>query len=99
MTGPRARQEAASTLALGRELSANDFVLEHDELGVNRLLLRLSVGALRRHRAEAIGPLLEYDRAHDGALVHMLEVSLRRDRNRVRAVEELSIHYRSCATT
>ena len=89
----RSYEEAASTLALGRELSGNDFVLEHEELGVYRLLSRLPLDELRRHRAEAIGPLLEYDREHNGSLVHTLEVFLRCERNRVKAAEELFIHY------
>jgi purine catabolism regulator len=89
----RSYEEAASTLALGRELSGGDFVLEHEELGVYRLLSRLPLEELRRHRAEAIGPLLDYDREHNGALVHTLEVFLRCERNRVRAAEELFIHY------
>jgi purine catabolism regulator len=89
----RSYEEAGSTLALGRELSGHDFVLEHEELGVYRLLSRLPLEELRRHRAEAIGPLLEYDRDHNGALVHTLEVFLRCERNRVKAAEELFIHY------
>jgi PucR family transcriptional regulator, purine catabolism regulatory protein len=89
----RSYEEAASTLALGRELSGSDFVLEHEDLGVYRLLSRLPLDELRRHRAEAIGPLLEYDRDHNGALVHTLEVFLRCERNRVKAADELFIHY------
>jgi PucR family transcriptional regulator, purine catabolism regulatory protein len=89
----RSYEEAASTLALGRELSGSDFVLEHEELGVYRLLSRLPLDELRRHRAEAIGPLLDYDREHNGSLVHTLEVFLRCERNRVKAAEELFIHY------
>jgi purine catabolism regulator len=89
----RSYEEAGSTLALGRELSGHDFVLEHEELGVYRLLSRLPLEELRRHRAEALGPLLEYDRDHNGALVHTLEVFLRCEHNRVRAAEELFIHY------
>jgi purine catabolism regulator len=89
----RSYEEAASTLALGRELNGQDFVLEHDELGVYRLLSRLPSDELRRHRSETIGPLLDYDREHNGALVHTLEVFLRCERNRVRASEELFVHY------
>jgi PucR family transcriptional regulator, purine catabolism regulatory protein len=89
----RSYQEAASTLALGRELRGHDFVLEHDELGVYRLLSRLPTPELRRQRDEAIGPLLKYDRAQNGALVRTLEVFLACERNRVRAAEELFVHY------
>ena len=77
----------------GASSPVQDFVLEHEELGVYRLLSRLPLDELRRHRAEAIGPLLEYDRDHNGSLVHTLEVFLRCERNRVKAAEELFIHY------
>ena len=89
----RSYEEAASTLALGRELEGEDFVLEHEELGVYRLLSRLPSEELRRHRTETIGPLLDYDREHNGALLHTLEVFLRCEGNRVRAADELFIHY------
>jgi purine catabolism regulator len=89
----RSYEEAGSALALGRELRGDDFVLEHEELGVYRLLSRLPTPELRRQRDEAIGALLEYDRAHGGALVRTLEVFLACERNRVRAAEELFVHY------
>jgi len=90
---PMASAADEHMLTLGRELSGQDFVLEHEELGVYRLLSHLPLDELRRHRAEAIGPLLEYDRDHNGSLVHTLEVFLRCERNRVKAAEELFIHY------
>ena len=89
----RSYEEATSTLTLGRELRGRDFVLEYDELGVYRLLSRLSTDDLRHHRQKAIGPLLGYDGDHNGALVHTLEVFLRCEGNRVRAAKELFVHY------
>jgi purine catabolism regulator len=89
----RSYEEAAATLTLGRELHGRDFVLEHDELGVYRLLSRMSTEDLRHHRDKMIGALLEYDRSHNGALVQTLEAFLRCEGNRVRAAEELFVHY------
>lgn len=89
----RSYEEAVSALALGHELQGDDFVLEHEELGAYRLLASLTTEDLQRHRAEALGPLLEYDRTHQGSLLRTLDVFLRCDRNRVRAAEELFVHY------
>jgi purine catabolism regulator len=86
-------QAAVATLTLGRELSGDDFVLEHSELGVYRLLSRLPSGELERHRAEMLGPLLAHDRTHAGCLLQTLEVFLRCDGNRVAAARQLYVHY------
>jgi purine catabolism regulator len=89
----RSWQDAQSTLALGRELAGDDFVLEHDELGVFRLLSHLPSTELRRQRDDMLGSLLEYDESHSGSLLNTLDVFLRCDRNRVLAAQELFIHY------
>lgn len=89
----RSWQDAQSTLALGRELAGDDFVLEHDELGVFRLLSRLPSTELRRQRDDMLGSLLQYDELHSGSLLDTLDVFLRCERNRVRAAQELFIHY------
>lgn len=86
-------QEARATLALGRELRGHDFVLRHEELGIYRLLYQLPPHELRRHVQEALGPLLEYDSRHKGALLRTLDCYLRHDRNRVAASNELNVHY------
>jgi len=89
----RSYEEAVATLALGRDLRGSDFVLEHRELGVYRLLSRLSTEELRRHHRETLGPLLDYDRDHQGSLLQTLDVFLRCEQNRVRAAAELFVHY------
>jgi PucR family transcriptional regulator, purine catabolism regulatory protein len=89
----RSYEEAASALALGRELHGHDFVLEHDELGVYRLLSRLPTAELRRQRDEALGSVLRYDEQHGGSLVQTLEVFVACERNRVRAAKALFVHY------
>jgi purine catabolism regulator len=89
----RSYEEAVAAVTLGRELRGDDFVLEHEELGVYRLLSKLPSDELRRHREETLGPLLRYDREHRGALLQTLEAFLRCEGNRVKAAEELFIHY------
>ncbi len=89
----RSHEEALSALSLGRDLRGRDFVVEHEELGVYRLLSRLETAELRRHRDETLARLLEYDRAHSGSLVETLEAFLRCDYNRVHTAAQLFIHY------
>lgn len=85
--------EAVETLTLGRELHGRDFVLGYDELGVYRLLSRLPTADLQRLVNETLGALLEYDRSHNGSLVHSLSVYLLHNRNGVEAANRLHIHY------
>ncbi|MFC4890870.1 PucR family transcriptional regulator [Streptomyces beijiangensis] len=86
-------REAVATMTLGRELHGTDFVCEHRDLGVYRLLNQLPGRELTRLVEEALGTLLAYDSLHEGSLVHSLGVYLARDRNGVEAAELLHIHY------
>lgn len=86
-------REAVTAMTLGRELHGTDFVCEHRDLGVYRLLDQLPRRELSRLVDEALGTLLAYDSLHEGSLVHSLGVYLARDRNGVEAAEQLHIHY------
>ncbi|MFI7008444.1 PucR family transcriptional regulator [Streptomyces sp. NPDC050145] len=86
-------REALAALTLGRELYGGTFVCEHRDLGAYRLLDQLPARELGRLVEEALGPLIAYDAAHEGSLVHSLGVYLARDRNGVEAAERLHIHY------
>ncbi|MEV0094955.1 PucR family transcriptional regulator ligand-binding domain-containing protein [Streptomyces sp. NPDC050738] len=86
-------REAVTAMTLGRELHGTDFVCEHRDLGVYRLLDQLPRRELARLVDEALGTLLTYDSLHEGSLVHSLGVYLARDRNGVEAAEHLHIHY------
>lgn len=90
---PRSYREAVETLALGRDIYGPDFVLQHSELGIYRLLCQLPQDELHRHVQEMLGPLLAYDRHHHGCLVQTLETYLRHDRNGMETARELYIHY------
>jgi purine catabolism regulator len=89
----RSYHEAQEALLLARELGATGGVIEHDELGIYRLLSRLPTDELRAFCESTLGPLLEYDRRHRGSLIQTLEAYLGAGRNRVVAAQELYVHY------
>jgi PucR family transcriptional regulator, purine catabolism regulatory protein len=89
----RSYREAVQTMALGRDLHSAGFVLAYEELGLYRLLHQLPSGELERYCQEMLGPLLEYDRRHQGSLVRTLECHLRHQGNVAAAARELFIHY------
>lgn len=86
-------EEAVETLTLGREMHGSDFVFRYEELGIYRLLNNLPPAELQRLVGETLGPLLEYDQAHNGSLVHSLEIYLLHNRNGAEAASTLHIHY------
>lgn len=85
--------EALRALAVGARLGG-DVVLSYRDLGVDRLLHRLaSDGELQSYCADLLDPLLEHDRAKNGALTATLECYLRHDRNAAATARDLAIHY------
>ena len=87
-------REAAQALTIGRDIEGRGSVVSFDELGLYRLLHPLSRGTeLERYCDDLLGPLVRYDREHDGRLLATLECYLRNDRNVAAAARELSIHY------
>ena len=62
---------------------------DHDALSQ---LLALAVDAARERAADALGPLLAYDRDHSGDLVRTLQIYLATGCNTSRAAEELYLH-------
>lgn len=90
---PRSYREAQEAMAIGRDLYPPGFVIRHSDLGLLRLLFQLSTEQLTGYCEETLGPLLEYDRRHNGALVKTLETYLRSGRNIARSARQLSVHY------
>jgi purine catabolism regulator len=86
-------REAAETLTLGQQLHGPDFVAAYDQMVVYRLLSEVPADGLERHVLEALGPLIEFDQRHNGALVETLEYYLRNDRNRAATARALFVHY------
>jgi PucR family transcriptional regulator, purine catabolism regulatory protein len=86
-------REAAETLTLGQQLHGPHFVAAYDQMVIYRLLGEVPTDGLERHVEEALGPLIEFDRHHNGALLETLECYLRNNRNRAATARELFVHY------
>jgi purine catabolism regulator len=70
-------READQSLAMGLQLFGAGSVTCFADLGIYRLLFSLkSSGDLAAFHKEYLGTLTEYDRKHDGELVHTLKVYL-----------------------
>ncbi|GAA2359580.1 PucR family transcriptional regulator [Dactylosporangium salmoneum] len=86
-------REAVETLTLGQQLHGAHFVAAYDQMAVYRLLSEVSSDGLERHVQDTLGPVIEFDRRHNGALVETLECYLRNNRNRAATARALFVHY------
>jgi len=88
-----AHREAIAALTGAQRLQAGDCSL-YDELGIVRILLGGAGGDadMQRFVDDVAGPLREYDRKHDGALIKTLRVYFDNDCSQRRAAEALFIH-------
>ncbi|MEA2598833.1 MAG: PucR family transcriptional regulator, purine catabolism regulatory protein [Thermomicrobiales bacterium] len=70
----QSHQEAKQALAMGRKLHGPGRLTRFDDLGVYRLLFAAQgLPELRSFHDEALGTLVEYDRAHGAELLRTLE--------------------------
>ena len=84
--------EARQARAIGRWSHGPGAVARFEALGLDRLLVSAPEAEREAFVAEAVGPLLEYDRQHGTALVQTLERWLA-DRNGAHAARDLFVHY------
>ncbi len=70
-------QEAERSLAVGKRLFGEGSASFFGDLGVYRLLLSIGLDELKSFYQDSIGRLVEYDRQHEGELLHTLEATLR----------------------
>jgi PucR family transcriptional regulator, purine catabolism regulatory protein len=89
----RSYAEAVETLTLGQQLYGAEFVATRDQLILHRLLSQLPVAALEQHVSEVLGPVVEFDRRHNAALLETLESYLGHGRNRAATARALYVHY------
>jgi PucR family transcriptional regulator, purine catabolism regulatory protein len=89
----QAYTEAQQALALGRQLFGPDSVTAFSDLHVYRLLAELRASpSLASFHHSILGPLVEYDRRHNSALLDTLEVYFAARCNLREAAERLEIH-------
>jgi len=70
-------QEAERSLMVGKRLFGEGSLNLFGDLGVYRLLLSIGLDELKSFYRDAIGRLADYDRQHEGELLHTLEAILR----------------------
>jgi purine catabolism regulator len=70
----QSHQEAKQALTLGRRLGGAGSLTRFEDLGVYRLIFAAEqLPEMRAFHQEALGPLIEYDRAHGGDLLRTLK--------------------------
>jgi DNA-binding PucR family transcriptional regulator len=92
---PSALEEARTALAAAKRLGGQGVFL-YEELGVIRLLLGSgSHPDLQAFLEEITGPLLAYDRDHDGALIRTMRAYFDADCSQRVAAERLFVHHKT----
>jgi purine catabolism regulator len=88
----RSFAEANRAVAVGRWAKGRHVTELFDELGLERLLAATPTDELAEFVREAIGPLVEHDRANETELVDTLAVWLE-TRNMAEAGRRMHVHY------
>ena len=88
----RSFAEANRAVAVGRWAKGRHVTELFDELGLERLLAATPTDELAEFVRQAIGPLVEHDRAHETELVDTLAVWLE-TRNMAEAGRRIHVHY------
>jgi sugar diacid utilization regulator len=92
---PTAFDEARTALSAAHRLGTES-VFVYEELGIVRLLLGSGHDPdLRAFIQDATGPLLDYDRQHDGALLRTLRAYFDANCSQKLAAERLYIHHKT----
>ncbi|WP_460443774.1 PucR family transcriptional regulator [Amycolatopsis cihanbeyliensis] len=88
-----ATQEARHALGMAERGPGRIAVVSGEQVGAHRLLLAGAPDELRSSlRARILGPLLDYDRAHHGDLVHTVRVFLECSGSPAAAAKALHVH-------
>lgn len=89
----QSHQDARQALTIGRRLYGPGNVTLFEKLGVYRLIYAAErLPELQTFQAEALGPLLEYDRAHGAELIRTLEAFFAANCSPKEAASLLHVH-------
>lgn len=91
---PTAFREALEAIQMIVELNSPDLIAHYDDLGVSRLLMRITDTAeMERFCDEYLGKLIAYDAAHGTDLMKTLHVVIETDGHLKEGTQKLFIHY------
>jgi sugar diacid utilization regulator len=89
---PRSYREALLALRLQSDSGAGGGVTLFDELGILRLVSKGDTASVERIVRQWLGPLLDYDVAHNAELTHTLGEFLERGGHHAATAKRLSLH-------
>lgn len=76
------------------QMDSSHEIVHYDDLGINRLLLRITdTEELENYCEEHLGELIRYDEEHETSLLKTLSVVIETDGNLKDAADKLFIHY------
>ena len=91
---PTAFHEAVESIQMIVQMDSSHEIVHYDDLGINRLLLRITdTEELENYCEEHLCELIRYDKEHETGLLKTLSVVIETDGNLKDAAEKLFIHY------
>jgi purine catabolism regulator len=91
---PAAFREAREAIQMNVEMDSSSEIVHYDDLGINRLLLRVTdLEEMEKYCEEHLGELIRYDKDHRANLLKTLSVVIETDGNLKDAAQKLFIHY------
>lgn len=91
---PAAFHDALEAIQMNVEMDSSSMVVHYDDLGITRLLMRLTdTEEMERYCEEHLGELIRYDEAHGTTLLKTLSAVIETNGHLKEAANKLFIHY------
>lgn len=91
----KAMDEAKLALQTRNDMSLNDKIIIYEQMGINKILLKLKHDTEVLHFLDMTIEALKFDDNENGELIHTLDVFLQENGNHTKASEKLFIHRRT----